>query len=262
MMSHQIHIDVFEGPMDLLLHLIKKENVDITDIPITEITREYLGYLGLIQKLSLDNAGEFLVMVSTLLQIKAKTLMPETEKESDEGPDPRADLVAKLLEYKKFKEAARILSEKYAANREVFYREEPVFEKDDFIVEATVFDLLGAFKSILSRVKDEIKEIIYEDIPVESKIREILTALEHKEYITFEDIFALETRRAGFIAAFLAMLELIRTKQILARQSKIFGGIRMYKGKPVEQDDLILADPADNKTENPEKDPHSIETET
>lgn len=228
-MSYLLHLDIFEGPMDLLLHLIKKNDMDIMDIPIAAITQEYLSYLDILQKMNLENAGEFLVMASTLLQIKARMLLPQPEEEKEEGPDPRAELVAKLIEYQKYKGAAVALGDKYTIQKDVFYRREPSFGDDEYILEASIFDLLGAFKNILARVKDEVKEIMYEDIPIEVKIREILAALEHKEYITFEDIFIGETRKAGFISAFLAMLELIRTKQISARQATTFGGIRIYR---------------------------------
>lgn len=227
-MSHYLHLDVFEGPMDLLLHLIKKSNMDIMDIPLSDITREYTTYVEVIQKLNLDNAGEFLVMAATLMQIKARMLMPVPEKEAEEGPDPRADLMAKLLEYKKYKEAAHVLSDRYAINRDVHYRTEPEFDQEDYLLEANIFDLLSAFRNILSVVKDEIKEIMFNDIPVETKIRDILTLLEHKEYIMFEDIFQGETRRMGIIASFLAILELVRTKQIFARQAHMLKGIRIY----------------------------------
>ncbi|MBD3272479.1 MAG: segregation/condensation protein A [Elusimicrobia bacterium] len=230
-MSYQLHLEQFEGPLDLLLHLIKKNNIDILDIPVADITKEYLGYIEIIKQLNLENIGEFLVMASTLIQIKTRSLLPEPEETGEQGPDPRADLVAKLLEYQKYKEAAKILATKYETQRDVFYREEPQFPKDDYILDVSIFDLLGAFKTILSRAKDEIKEILYEDIPIEVKIRDILSALERNEYIMFEDIFAKETRKAGFIAAFLAMLELIRTKQIVARQSQRFGDVRIYRGK-------------------------------
>ncbi|MFH1378636.1 MAG: segregation/condensation protein A [bacterium] len=227
-MSHYLHLDVFEGPLDLLLHLIKKSNLDIMDISISDITREYTEYIEIIQKLNLENAGEFLVMAATLMQIKARMLVPVPEKEADEGPDPRADLIAKLLEYKKYKEAAHILSDKYAINRGVHYRTEPEFSQDEYLLEANIFDLLSAFKNILSAASAEVKEIMYEDIPIEIKIRDILTLLGNKEYIMFDDIFTSVTSRAGIIASFLAILELIRTKQIIARQAAKFKGIRIY----------------------------------
>lgn len=235
-MSYVLHLDVFEGPMDLLLYLVKKNNMDVMDIAVSDITREYIAYLDMLQKLNLDSAGEFLVMAATLMQIKARMLVPQPEKVEEEGPDPRAELVAKLLEYQKYKEAANVLSEKYVVQREVYYRQEPQFSQDEYILEANIFDLLGAFRNILARAKEEVKEILYEDIPIETKIREILTALEHKEYMTFEELFSEETGKADLIAAFLALLELIRTKQITARQAKVFSNVRIYRVKPSTED--------------------------
>lgn len=235
-MSYVLHLDVFEGPMDLLLYLVKKNNMDIMDIAVSDITREYIAYLDMLQKLNLDSAGEFLVMASTLMQIKARMLVPQPEKVEEEGPDPRAELVAKLLEYQKYKEAANVLSEKYVVQREVYYRQEPQFSQDEYILEANIFDLLGAFRNILARAKEEVKEILYEDIPIETKIREILAALEQKEYMTFEELFVGETSKADLIAAFLALLELIRTKQIIARQAKVFSNVRIYRVKPSTED--------------------------
>ena len=124
--DYEVHLEMFEGPLDLLLFLIKKNDLDIYDIPISQITQEYLSYLSLMKDLNLDVAGEFLVLASTLMQVKARTLLPSQDAE-EEGPDPRAELVAKLVEYQKFKEAAKFLDRRAAEFSDVFYRGAPHF---------------------------------------------------------------------------------------------------------------------------------------
>lgn len=228
--AYAVKLEVFEGPLDLLLYLIKKQEMDITDIRVSEITQEYLKYIQLMKELNLEMAGEFLVMASTLLQIKAKMLLPQdAEPETDEGPDPRAELVAKLVEYQKFKEVASFLSKREFEAREIYYRNVlPVFAEEDMTLSATLFDLLDAFHDVLRQAGDEVKELIYEEIPIEQKIREILDLLEDKECIQFHQIFTPNRPRRELIITFLALLELIRLKQVVAKQSETFGEIRIY----------------------------------
>src|SRR5205807_218822 len=152
---HQMDVtlEIFEGPLDLLLHLIKKNDLEIKDIPIAQITHEYLQYLDLMKDLNLELAGEFLVMASTLMQIKSQMLLPAPETlEEQAGPDPRAELVSKLLEYQRYKEAASVLAAYNEKTKDIYYRRmPPAFEKDDFLLEASVFDLLSAFKRVLDQ---------------------------------------------------------------------------------------------------------------
>lgn len=233
--SYGVKLEIFEGPLDLLLYLIRKEEMDIRDIRISDITREYLEYINLLKELNLEMAGEFLVMASSLLQIKAKMLLPSNAAsgEEEEGPDPRAELVAKLIEYQKFKAAASLLSRKEFEAREVYYRDVmPVFAEEDYQLSATLFDLMDAFKDVLKTAGDEVKELIYEEIPLEQKVREILDLLEDKECLHFHEIFSAGRTRRELIITFLALLELIRLKQIVARQPEAFGEIRIY---PVRQ---------------------------
>ncbi len=155
-------LEMFEGPLDLLLYLIKKEDMDIRDIRVSQITQEYLAYINLMKELNLETAGEFLVMASTLLQIKARTLLPAPPagEESEDGPDPRAELVARLLEYQKYKEAAAFLVQKEFESREIYYRNVmPVFMEDDFSLDSTLFDLLDAFKGVLKGASDSVQEL-------------------------------------------------------------------------------------------------------
>lgn len=239
--TYQVKLEIFEGPLDLLLYLIKKDDMDIQDIKVSEITQEYLSYIQLMKELNLETAGEFLVMAATLLQIKAKMLLPKDaqDEEIQEGPDPRADLVAKLLEYQKYKEAALYLSQKEFEFREVYYRNVlPVFAQDELTLEATLFDLLDAFKDVLKNAGDEVKELLYEEIPLEQKIRELLDLLEGREFIHFNEVFTPAKSRRDLIVTFLALLELVRLKQVIAKQSKAFGEIRIY---PVRESPQLLS---------------------
>ncbi len=229
-----VSLEVFEGPLDLLLHLIKKNDLEIKDIPIAEITHEYLQYLDLMKDLNLEMAGEFLVMASTLMQIKAQMLLPAPDAAEEEtGPDPRAELVNKLLEYQRFKEAAGTLTAYNEKAKDIYYRKTPpAFEKDDFLLQATVFDLLAAFKRVLDQAPREVGQILREEITIEAKIREVLDLLQNRESLAFEELFKGSVRRIDFIVTFLALLELIRLKQIVAMQSETFGTIRVFRLSP------------------------------
>ncbi|HOW28004.1 MAG TPA: segregation/condensation protein A [Elusimicrobiota bacterium] len=224
-----VNLDIFEGPLDLLLYLIQRNDLDIYDIPIAQITAEYLAYLDIIKELSLEVAGEFLVMASTLMQVKARMLLPAPSSEGNEGPDPRAELVNKLLEYQRYKEAAKELGKRLDLYKDVHYKGSPVFTEDDYTLDATMFDLIAAFKQVLSELKENVQEIIFQEIPVEVKIRDLLSFLETNPQVTFREIFSREKTRHGMIMCFLALLELIRLKQIVARQVEVFGEIRVLK---------------------------------
>ncbi|MDI6641353.1 MAG: segregation/condensation protein A [Elusimicrobiota bacterium] len=233
-MPLDIHLEIFEGPLDLLLFLIRKNDLNIYDIPISQITAEYLEYLELMKELNLDIASEFLVMAATLMQIKSRTLLPQ-ETVEEEGPDPRAELISKLLEYQKYKLAAEELSKRELSQQGIYYRSAPIFTDEDFFLEVSIFDLIDTFRTVLKQLPTEVKEIIYEEIPIESKIRQILSKLEtaktdkhNRKFINFTDLLMSETTRLSMIVLFLALLELIRLKQVIVRQSRPFGEIRIY----------------------------------
>lgn len=227
--SYEIHLDLFEGPLDLLLYLIKKSDMEIAEIPIAQITKEYLGYLDVMKELNLEIAGDFLVMASTLMQIKARMLLPAPESDQEEGPDPLEELKARLAEYQKFKDVAQVLSAKEMESSQIFYRAAPAFEKDDFVLEASLFELIGAFQSVLEEMPTNIREIVYQEIPIEQKIREILDLLEGKQFVHFLEIMRLQPSRHDLIVCFMAVLELIRLKQIVARQTDQQEDIRIYR---------------------------------
>ncbi len=230
--DYKVRLEVFEGPLDLLLHLVKKNELDIFNIPIAEITADYLNYIKLFRKLNLNFAGEFLVMAATLIHIKSRMLLPSPETiEEEEIEDPRAELAARLMEYKKFKEAAGILKEKEAIQRDVYGRLPLVPQDEDYTIEASLFDLMDAFQKVVFRAEKEVREIIQEDIRVEDRIREILNLLENKRFINFETIFSGQRTKRLLIVTFLALLELIRLRTVFARQARPFGHIRIYRAK-------------------------------
>ena len=235
-MAYQIKLDIFEGPMDLLLHLIRKHELDIYDIPIALITQQYLEYLDIMKSLDMEIAGEFLVMASTLTHIKSKMLLPPPENPDaeDDGIDPRAELIRRLLEYKSFKEAANSLEDKEEAWSRVYTRPvdaTPELSAGDepLLFDFHLFDLLSALKDVMARVPDEKFEITAETVSITEKISLILARLEVVDSILFADLFAGNTSTAQVIGTFLAILELIKTRVVKAFQIEQFGAIRIMK---------------------------------
>ena len=262
-MSHiDVRLENFEGPLDLLLYLIRKDDLDIYDIPIAEITQEYLAYLDLMKDLNLETAGEFLVMASTLMQIKAQLLLPSPETTEEEGPDPRTELVNKLIEYQQFKEAATILAGYKEKTQDIYYRSVPPrFGEEDFTLKASVFDLLGAFKRVLEQAPKEVGQIMREELTVEARIREVLDILEERPSLMFDELFNPKSRRIDLIVTFMALLELIRLKQVVARQAEIFGQIRLYRADaaPAEEpgpapEEIVPSEPLPEVVDVDEKD--------
>lgn len=240
-MSYKIKLQIFEGPLDLLLYLVKKDHLNIYDIPIKEVTEQYLRYLNLMQLLDLNIAGEFLVMASTLMQIKSKMLLPqrnETQVEAQqEEEDPRAELVRRLLEYEKFKEIAENLRQRESNQREVFKRPKAQLDKgleDDKEVyfEASLFDLITAFSQALKDVPKELfYEVIKDEFTIEEEIHQILHLLLTLSHVRLSGLFARAKNKMEIIVIFLAILELIRLKEILARQKELFGEIEISRNR-------------------------------
>ncbi|HCC68517.1 MAG TPA: segregation/condensation protein A [Nitrospiraceae bacterium] len=229
--SYQIKLPVFEGPLDLLLHLIKEAKIDIYDIPIAIITKQYLEYLELMKELNLEIAGDFLVIAATLIYIKSKMLLPPDESPSEEQKeDPRAELVARLLEYQTFKEASKTLREREDLWKNIFYRppldeKEIVIEPSTMLFELNLFDLLATFKQLLEKTPEEAMEITRQTLTVKDKINLILERLEREESIRFESFFTDSYTKVAIIVTFLAFLELVRLGLVKAYQEKIFGPI-------------------------------------
>ena len=232
----KIKLEVFEGPLDLLLYLIKKDEVDIYDIPIELVTRQYMEYLGLMRMLDLDIAGDFLVMAATLLMIKSRLLLPPEERPElePEEEDPRWDLIRKLVEYKKFKDAAGLLQGMEISQNNSFLRGSeniPVPDAPEIgLDEVTIFDLISVFNDALKRIEPEaIGEIYAEKITVADKIEMLLAQIKEKLSITFFSLFDHVTTRHEIICTFLAVLELVRLHQITAKQDKRFGEIMIVR---------------------------------
>lgn len=229
---YSIKIPVFEGPLDLLLHLIRENKIDIYDIPIAVITRQYLEYIQIMKELNLDIAGEFLVMAATLIHIKSRVLLPPDEEVSpEELEDPRRELVQRLLEYQAFKEAAASLREKENEWIRIFQRE-PSPEEDDegiYLSDVNLFDLLDAFKKILETAPPEIRTITKETLTVKDKMHLIIDTLEGQEAVRFEDLFKDGLTRRQVIVTFIALLELIRLGLIRGYQEREYGNIWIIK---------------------------------
>jgi len=236
--AYPVRLGTFEGPLDLLVHLIKKHEVNVYDIPIALITDQYLEYLALMQELNLDVAGEFLVMAATLIHLKSRMLLPRPEPEQTfEGDeeDPREALVRRLLEHQRFKAAAELLHDRETLRSAQFSRSDAVVagvagEPPEPELELDLFTLLTAFRGVLDRAKQRPRVVLPpEQISIEQRIDQLLERLSETEAAGFEDLFADAHSRADLIVTFLALLEMMRLKLIRAFQSGAFGPIRIYK---------------------------------
>jgi len=226
----------FEGPLDLLLHLIKKNELNVYDIPISLVTQQYLDYLDLMQELNLDVAGEFLVMAATLIHIKSRMLLPRPDpSQEDPEEDPREALIRRLLEHQRFKAAAELLHEKEIQRSAMWHRPdervaEVVGEAPEPEIEVDLFSLMAAFRQVLERARSRPRVILPpEQMPIETRIEQLLARLSETEACGFEELFADVQTRAGMIVTFLALLEMIRLKQVRVYQQGNFGAIRVYK---------------------------------
>jgi segregation and condensation protein A len=232
-LNYTFRLEGFEGPLDLLLHLIQKNELDIFNIPIALITEQYLEYLQLMKVLNLDIAGEYLLMASTLLYIKSKMLLPKSsEEEMEAEEDPRAELVRRLLEYQKYKQVALELEKRPLLDRDVFVRlilTEPEEGPEEERIEVNLLELLEAFRNVLERVKSEgIHEVALEAVSVEDKINEILMFLERENRsVAFHRLFAEQASRRVVVVTLLAILELVKMKRIRIFQLSPFETIRV-----------------------------------
>ena len=233
--AYTVRLEMFEGPLDLLLHLIQKNEVDILNIPIALITEQYLETLNVLKVLNLDTAGEYLLMASTLLHIKSKMLLPtstEEEEEEEEGEDPRAELVRRLLEYQKYKEAATELERGPMLDRDVFVRlvlADEEGSKGEERIEVNLFELLDVFRQVLERAKPEaFHEVILDRLSVEEKVQDILSLLQRENRsIAFHLLFPEQASRRVIVVTFLAILELVKMKLIRIFQLAPFETIRI-----------------------------------
>lgn len=236
-MAYQVRLEHFEGPLDLLLYLIREHEVDIYDIPISLVTQQYLQYLELLKLLDLEVGSEYLLMAATLLRIKSKMLLPRrADEEEEEGADPREELVQRLLEYRQFKEAAGVLNEHQDRNADVFYHP-PVEQVDEDLngVETldtrlagnlNLWDLLQAFKFTLDRAKDDFDRTVErETLSIEDRMDDILDHLKRQKNLFFSALFQEDLSRPFLIITFLALLELIRQNRVVFEQTDTLGEI-------------------------------------
>ncbi len=236
--DYAIKLDVFEGPLDLLLFLIKKNEIDIYNIPIALIAQQYLDYLNIIKSLNLDLAGEYLVMASTLIHIKSRLLLPVPDVLSDEDSeeDPRAELVKQLLEYQTFKEAAANLALRPLLERDVFKRSAALTEEkkiktdeEDELLEVSIFELIEALHQVVSRLdKKELMDIDLEKLSLTEMINDVMERLTREKSLTFEELLGEKKDRRRIVYTFLAILELIKLKMVKAYQTAAFGAIRIF----------------------------------
>ena len=234
-MSYKVKLEVFEGPLDLLLYLIKKSEIDIYDIPIASITEQYIEYLELMRMLDLNIAGEFLVMAATLIHIKSRMLLPPEEQEilPEEEEDPREELVRRLLEYKRFKEAAGILQDLEGQRKQMFTRTSAIeTEPNEKFFEASLFDLISALTRVLKDVPKEVfQEIVKDEFTVEQKVHDLLHMLVSTPVIYITELFKNAKNKLEIIATFLAILELIRLKEVIVVQKQSFGEIELIRNE-------------------------------
>jgi len=237
--DYKVRIEVFEGPLDLLLYLIKKEEVDIYAVSIERITGQYLEYLDTFRMLDLEIAGEFVVMAATLIYIKSRSLLPVHQQppEADaEEEDPRWDLIRQLIEYKKFKDAAFQLHQRELLQEGVIPRipEKPEFDERETLLQSEVgiFDLISAFQKVLKKLEDrreDLREIFEENFTVSDKIDFIIRTVAGDKSIAFSELFASAASRTEIVVTFLALLELIRMKQLRVVQNGLFAEIEIRR---------------------------------
>jgi segregation and condensation protein A len=239
-MNYKIRLDIFEGPLDLLLYLIRKNDLDITEVAISEVTEQYLSYIDMMKMLDLDVVGDFLVMAATLMQIKSRVLLPrDPEGIQSANEDPRDELVRRLNEYKRFKEIAEDLQEKELVRRDLFSRS--VCEEDrqkiredsrEVVVDSSLFDLISALSEALRKAPDNtVHEIAKEEYTVEQKIHDILHRLLDRDGLVLQQLFREAGSRSEMIVTFLAVLELIRLKEVKVVQLQSFGDIEILRNK-------------------------------
>lgn len=234
--EYKVKLEIFEGPLDLLLYLIKRDEIDIYDISLERITKQYLEYLQAFKELNIDVAGEFVVMAANLIYWKSRSLLPvdqQPPEEDAEEDDPRWELIRQLIEYKKFKEAAEQLQVRQLEQEKIFSRagSAPALLANAPLPlgEVGIFQLINAFQTVLKRVeaRENLQEIFGENFTVSDKIDQILQSVANKTSVSFSSLFAAAASRTEIVVTFLALLELIRLKQVRVLQSNLFDEIEI-----------------------------------
>ena len=230
---YSVKLETFEGPLDLLLHLIRKNELNIYDIPIADITRQYLEYIRLMKELNLEVAGEFLVMASTLLQIKSRMLLPALvdDEGNEEEEDPRAELVRRLLEYQRYKEASLLLRERDLLGRETFARKFDPPDLADLVpeegpLEVELFQLVDAFRKVLAKMPAAaIHQVAADTVSIADRITEILAFISDQRMVLFDELFDERANREFLVVTFLAILELCKLRMVNIIQEERYGSI-------------------------------------
>ena len=244
--NYRVNIEVFNGPLDLLLHLIKVEEVDIYDIPISKITSQYLHYIDMMKNLDLEVAGDFILMAATLIRIKTRLLLPQDETDEDE-PDPREELIMALVEYKKYKEAGEILGERARIEEHYVIPPSPVGEIQgvvDLQPMTSLYELIMAFSDVLAtRPVQDVHEVNAQRVTIEQRMLHVVQLLRQQDSATFLDLFSDTPRKIVAVVTFVALLELARTHRIRIYQAVPFSEVRIYPGDqinaPLREIDLI-----------------------
>lgn len=247
-MSYKLQLEKFEGPLDLLLYLIKKDDIDICDIPISEITDQYMEYIEMMKMLDLDIVGDFLVMAATLLQIKSRMLLPPDPLAAEEPVDPRAELVQRLQEYEQFKLIADELKSKESLRQDLFTRtvdEEKLNqlkeESQEVVFEASLFDLINALTNALKNVGEKkTYDIKSEEYTVEGKIHTLLHVLVDNPELSLVELFSKASGKAEMVVIFVAILELIKQKEVVVLQRRHFEDIIIRRNTSHEQPEISI----------------------
>jgi segregation and condensation protein A len=242
--DYRVNLEIFSGPLDLLLHLIKVEEVDIYDIPIARITAQYLKYVEMMKNLDLEVAGEFILMAATLIRIKTRLLLPHDNEDSDE-PDPREELIMALVEYKKYKEAGEILRDRMLVEERHYVPPPPIDrieEKVDLTPMTSLYDLVVAFKDVLANQRAEtVHEVGSRRVTIEDRMKVVLELLKTSEYTTFPQLWADRPEKLVAVVTFIALLELARLRRIRLYQALPYSEVRVYRGLGTNGPDEVIS---------------------
>jgi segregation and condensation protein A len=255
--GYKTELEGVRAPLGVILYLIRRDNLDIQDIPIARITREYLEYLDLMERMEIELAGEFFVLAATLMRIKAQMLL---RKEGDEEEDPRAELVRSLIEYKKMVEAARAFKDLEEERRNIFTRVVPDGEKsyrEEPVIDLSLYHLMKAFQEIVHQLEATgVREIELEEYTIEEKIIAVIEALRQNHQVEFRDLFSGATNRIELIVTMIGILELTKHGQVKVAQEAAFGPIWLYRGenfgRPIGEPAGSVASPASSAATMPE----------
>lgn len=251
--QYLVDLDLFHGPMELLLYLIKRDELDLHDIPVARITEQYLQYVEVIHELNLESAGEFILMAATLIRIKTRMLLPRDESDPDEM-DPREELVMALLEYKRFKEASESLRELREGEEAVFIpeRKQLRFSDGPGVPSNTVYQLIEAFKEVMLRLEQDSTHVTgVEPVTVAERVERIVAILKAQEAATFVELFADAQTKIVAIVTLIALLEMVKARRLTFQQVTSFAELRVYRGETFYDESEIIVDEWESEPTEP-----------